>query len=48
MIYMNNSKRVIFSENPCAKMQKTKKSEKTIMFYVKNCKTEAFLMRILE
>ena len=32
----------IFSENPCAKMQKTQKSEKTIMFYMKNCKKEQF------
>ena len=36
-----------FTENPCAKMQKTKKSEKTIMFYMKNCKKGSFLMRIL-
>ena len=34
------SKSCIFSENPCAKMQKTKKSEKTISFYMKNCKNE--------
>ena len=37
-----------FTENPCAKMQKTQKSEKTIMFYMKNCKNEAFLMRNLQ
>ena len=28
-------------------MQKTQNSEKNIMFHVKNCKIEAFLMRIL-
>ena len=31
-----------FSENPCAKMQKTQKSEKAMSFYRKNCKTEEF------
>ena len=42
------SKCCTFTENPCAKMQKkTQKSEKSIMFYVKNCKTEALLLRIL-
>ena len=30
----------IFSENPCAKMQKMQKSEKTIGFTVKNFKKE--------
>ena len=35
-----DKKTCIFSENPCAKMQKTQKSEKTIMFYMKNCKKE--------
>ena len=34
------NKKCIFSENPCAKMQKTQKSEKTITFYMKNCKKE--------
>ena len=29
-------------------MQKTQKSEKSIMFYMKNCKKEAFLMRNLQ
>ena len=41
------NKKCIFSENPCAKMQKTQKSEKTITFIVKNCKIGAFLVRIL-
>ena len=31
-----------FTENPCAKMRKTQKSDKTIMFYMKNCKNEQF------
>ena len=31
-----------FTENPCAKTQKTQKSEKTIMFYSENCKIEQF------
>ena len=30
----------MFSENPCAKMQKTQKSEKTIGFTVKNLKKD--------
>ena len=34
----------MFSENPCAKMQKTQKSEKTIMIYMKNSKNETLLM----
>ena len=29
-------------------MQKTQKSEKTITFYMKNCKSEALLMRNLQ
>ena len=37
----------IFSENPCAKMQKTQKSEKTITFYMKNCKNEQFCFVLL-
>ena len=36
------NKKCIFSENPCAKMQKTQKSEKSIGFTVKNCKKEQF------
>ena len=42
------SESCMFSENPWAKMQKTQKSEKAIMSYMKNCKIEAFLVRILE
>ena len=37
----------MFSENPCAKMQKTQKSEKTITFYMKNCKNEQFCFVLL-
>ena len=37
----------IFSVNPCAKMQKTQKSEKTITFYMKNCKKEQFCFVLL-
>ena len=32
----------IFSENPCAKMQKTQKSEKTISFYSENVHRNRF------
>ena len=39
------SKRCAFTENPCAKMQKTQKSEKTISFYMKNCKKEQFCFK---
>ena len=37
-----------FTENPCAKMQKTQKSEKTIMFYMKSCKNDALLVKNLQ
>ena len=36
------NKKCIFSENPCAKMQKTQKSENSIGFTVKNCRKEQF------
>ena len=42
MFYLSFCQNMFFSENPCAKMQKTQKSEKTIMIYVKNCKIEQF------
>ena len=37
----------MFHENPCAKMQKTQKSEKTISFSKKNCKKEQFCFVLL-
>ena len=37
-----------FTENPCAKMRKTQKSDKTIMFYMKNCKNDALLVKNLQ
>ena len=47
VFHQSGSKRATFKENPCVKTQKTKKSSKTIMIYVKNCQTGSFLMRIL-
>ena len=41
------NKKCMFSENPCAKMQKTQKSEKTISFSRKNCKKEQFCFVLL-
>ena len=39
------SESCIFSENPCANMQKTQKSEKTSMIYMKNCKNEQLCLK---
>ena len=36
-----------FTENPCARSRKAQKSVKTITFYMKKCKNEALLLRIL-
>ena len=38
------SKSGTFSENPCAKTQKTQKSEKTIGFIMNNCKKGEFCL----
>ena len=47
VFHQSGSKRATFKENPCVKMQKTKKSSKTIMIYMKNCQKGSFSMRIL-
>ena len=40
-------KKCIFSENPCRFLRTMQKSEKTIRFYVKNCKKEQFCFILL-
>ena len=48
VFHQSGSKRATFKENPCAKMQKTKKSSETIMIYMKNCKKGSLLMKNLQ
>ena len=47
VFHQNRSQSNTFDENPCRFLRKTQKSEKTIMFYVNNCKNDALLVRIL-
>ena len=47
VFHQNRSKSSTFDENPCEILRKTQKSEKTIMFYMKNCKKEQFCFILL-